>query len=464
MIHGLCGDWCLDKNGKCSKNFPKPFHEETNMDEDGYPHYKRRNAATYKRRDGHDAAIVVIQETESNDNQEVGVLEHDEIKTYIETRYVSPPEACGRILSNNLQGKSHSIYRLPIHLPNQQTIVVDNVNDQNSVMSALNRSKELTEYFKLNKPCLSLGLIEDDDEWNNTMHEAGVWMMPRQLRQLFVRILIHCQPLRPEELWEEFKVALSQDYSKTMSENLAQKKAYIQINTLLNAENSSLTYFPSMLQITETEVDIENEIFHEQHQAIATLLPGGKTVHRTFKLLIAIYSDSSLTIKAQSKEAEYLKSIDVFFWDEAPMAPRHALQLVDRNFRDIMNSDKPFGVGNGTANHNENDLKIPENCIAPPNTNIAEDIYKEVIVNKQFDKLTTMAILSARNIDVDDINKSVIELLDISTEKLYTSINTVKNCDNNEIGEAFLPEYLETLNPPNLPPHELRLRVNTVLC
>ncbi|XP_051158561.1 uncharacterized protein LOC127279947 [Leptopilina boulardi] len=400
MIHGPCGDWCLDKNGKCSKNYPKPFNDETNMDEDVYPHYRRRNNERYNRRDGfqydnqrvvphnkelllrlnchinvevvtsikavkylfkyiykgHDAAAVVIQETQNNDNEETGVLEHDEIKSYIETRYVSPPEACGRILSNNLQGKSHSIYRLPVHLPNQQTVIVDNVDDLNSIRSAVNRPSELTEYFALNErnltarnytysemplhyvfqkgkkssnaftwqkrkqhfntlgrmysispsqielfhlrlllitvkgatsfenlknvdgvihdsfvsTCLALGLIEDDDEWKNAMHEAEVWMMPRQLRQLFVRILIHCQPIHPEELWKEFKSALSQDYSRTMSESLAQKKAYIHINTLLNAENSNLTYFPSMLQITETEDDIENQIIYEQHETIVT--------------------------------------------------------------------------------------------------------------------------------------------------------------------------------------------------
>jgi len=45
-----------------------------------------------------------------------------------------------------------------------------------------------------------LGLIEDDDEWKRAMNEAVGWMMPRQLRRLFVRILLHCQPLHPEEL------------------------------------------------------------------------------------------------------------------------------------------------------------------------------------------------------------------------------------------------------------------------
>lgn len=42
MIHGLCGDWCM-VNGKCSKHFPSPFHEETTMDENGYPQSSKRH-------------------------------------------------------------------------------------------------------------------------------------------------------------------------------------------------------------------------------------------------------------------------------------------------------------------------------------------------------------------------------------------------------------------------------------
>lgn len=37
-----------------------------------------------------------------------------------------------------------------------------------------------------------------DDEWIRA--KAIKWMMPRQLRKLFARILIYCQPLYPEEL------------------------------------------------------------------------------------------------------------------------------------------------------------------------------------------------------------------------------------------------------------------------
>ena len=31
------------------------------------------------------------------------------------------------------------------------------------------------------------------------------------------------------------------------------------------------------------------------------------------------------------------------------------------------------------------------------------------------------------------------------------------------MGEALLPKYLNSLNPQNLPPHELHLRVNSIV-
>ena len=42
-------------------------------------------------------------------------------------------------------------------------------------------------------------------------------------------------------------------------------------------------------------------------------------------------------------------------------------------------------------------------------------------------------------------------------------MNSVENCDNGDINEGLLPEYLNTFNPANLPLHELRLRTNCVV-
>lgn len=74
------------------------------------------------------------------------------------------------------------------------------------------------------------------------------------------------------------------------------------------------------------------------------------------------------------------------------------------------------------------------------------------------------AILSARNADVAEINKRVVELLDISEERIYTNTDSTENCgDNGDIDEVLLPEYLNTLSPPSLPLYELRLRPNCII-
>ena len=46
---------------------------------------------------------------------------------------------------------------------------------------------------------------------------------------------------------------------------------------------------------------------------------------------------------------------------------------------------------------------------------------------------------------------------------MYTSVDSIENCDNGDINEGLLPEYLNTLNPAILPPHELNLRTNCVV-
>jgi len=258
-----------------------------------------------------------------------------------------------------------------------------------------------------------------------------------------------------------------------------------------------------------------------------TLLPAGKTVHKTFGLPVPLFADSSSGIKIQSKEAHYLEKIDSFIWDEVPMAPRYALEIIDRTLRDIMNNDLSFGgkiivlggdfrqllpikihgtrseivnlsikfsstwkhfinfsltknmrvlpeeiefakflldIGDGILNDSNDNIQLPDCCIAPTDADIVQDIYGNLIRNKEFNKMAKCAILSARNADVDEINKRVVELLDMFEERIYTSIDSTKNCnDNGEFGETLLPEYLNTLSPSSLPPYELRLSPNCVI-
>ncbi|XP_058796825.1 uncharacterized protein LOC131667435 [Phymastichus coffea] len=723
MTHAPCGDWCMINN-KCSNKFPKNFQNETIMDENGYPHYQRKNdGVTYELpnghvidnrwvvpycRDllkmfnchinveivssvravkylykyiykGHDAATVTIGSENVSKT-----ISHDEVANFIETRYVGPVEACYRIFSKPLQDKSHAVERLPIHLPNRQSVIISNVD--NFVENLNQASSKLLDFFKLNienenarkyfysdiasfftykkekingimtskwatrkkqfncigrmfsvsptqielfhlrllllhvkgatsfdslktvngivqptftAACLELGLIEDDQEWAKAIEEASMWMMPRRLRQLFTRILIHCQPIHPEVLWDKFKNALSEDFSRTNNSVVSHEMAYSEINNLLNCEGKSLSDLPSMDQTVITHLLPENdnelsqtefadigkkqyELLNEQQKEIvdivldkainnnnhdnnciyingpggsgktfiyttiynllcsqdikvssmaftgiaAILLPKGKTVHKTFGLPVPMYSDSSSNITAQSKEGRLLMETKVFIWDEAPMAPRYALEIVNRTLQNIMGNDSPFGgkimvlggdfrqllpiklngtrtetlnlsikysllwqhfhkynlttnirvlpheidfakflllVGDGTLNDQNDNLVLPDHCLLKKSDDIVLSVFQRLIIEKKFDAMSKCAILSARNIDVDELNRLVTDLLDETTEHIYTSIDSTENCYNGEFDEVLLPEYLNSLNPSSLPPHELRLRQNCIV-
>ncbi|XP_058797566.1 uncharacterized protein LOC131667852 [Phymastichus coffea] len=341
MTNGPCGDWCM-KDGKCSKKFPKQFQDETTMDANGYPQYRRRDPGVeyecpnghkidnrwvvpycselleifdchinvevvssikvvkylyqyiYK---GHDASTVVVGEAENGN-----IIEHDECRNCIETRYVGLVDACYRIFSKALQDKSHSVSRLPIHLPNEQSVIITQNEDELSLLAHLNNSSSmLLDHFSLNATndkarqflllyvkgatnyndlrtvddvlhssftaaCLALGIIEDDEVWNKAMREAVSWMMPQCLRNLFVRILIHCQPTYPEKLWETFKDSLSEDFSRNNDLDINYQMAYAEINNFLIKEGKSLADFPSMDQNVTVHIIVNNNNSDENRQ------------------------------------------------------------------------------------------------------------------------------------------------------------------------------------------------------
>ena len=116
-------------------------------------------------------------------------------------------------------------------------------------------------------------------------------------------------------------------------------------------------------------------------------------------------------------------------------------------------------VGDGVLNDNDNNFII--HCIPMSDSDIVGEIHGNSIREKRYEKLANSAILCAKNLDVEEINRRVVELFNKTNERIYTSVDSIKkNCDNGDINEGLLPEYINTLNPANLPPHELRSRSN----
>ena len=184
MLHGPCTPERCMENGQCKKHFPKSFCEQTQMKDDGYPEYARpNNGRTVEKANNviftnehvvpHHPTLLV--EFNCHINLEIcasiksvkyihkyiykgpdrATLEMggavDEVKTYLDSRYISSVEAVWRIMEFNLHLEWPSVYRLPVHLFNEEMVVYNPAENAQDVLDrAEARETCLTGWFKAN--------------------------------------------------------------------------------------------------------------------------------------------------------------------------------------------------------------------------------------------------------------------------------------------------------------------------
>jgi hypothetical protein len=89
MVHGPCGKYnpkcsCM-KNGKCSKNYPKEFHETTSVDENGFAVYKRPNNGRFVIKSGikMDNHWIVPHNIELLKKYDAILIQNDAIRVFL---------------------------------------------------------------------------------------------------------------------------------------------------------------------------------------------------------------------------------------------------------------------------------------------------------------------------------------------------------------------------------------------
>ena len=60
---------------------------------------------------------------------------------------------------------------------------------------------------------MTLGILDDDTEWERAMEGAILSCMPREIRQLFVTLLAFCDIGSPRQLFDRFKDKMFEDYT-----------------------------------------------------------------------------------------------------------------------------------------------------------------------------------------------------------------------------------------------------------
>jgi hypothetical protein len=100
---------------------------------------------------GHDRATIEISR-QSDDATEGNVVETDEIKKYLDYRYVFASEATWRIFKFDMHERFPTVERLQYHLPNQQMMLFDDDDDVQEVATRSTISKTMIiEWFKTNQ-------------------------------------------------------------------------------------------------------------------------------------------------------------------------------------------------------------------------------------------------------------------------------------------------------------------------
>ncbi|OAV99820.1 hypothetical protein PTTG_25306 [Puccinia triticina 1-1 BBBD Race 1] len=182
MLHGPCrGRPCW--NGKnCKLGYPKPFSDRTVNVDGAYPVYLQRDTGrtivkhTTTFNNGHvvpycpflsrafnchinveipvnTSAIKYLYKyiTKGHDRLTMLVDDGDEVKSFLEGRYISAPEACWRLFQFPLSGRSPSVTRLNIHDADEQLVYfTGREGAEGQINSGKANQTSLTQWFTLN--------------------------------------------------------------------------------------------------------------------------------------------------------------------------------------------------------------------------------------------------------------------------------------------------------------------------
>ena len=134
-------------------------------------------------------------------------------------------------------------------------------------------------YPSFKEACIALGLLQDDEEWNQCLKEAGQIKTGIQLRKLFATLLLFCEVTRPEVLWEKNISALSDDILFQIRNNTGNmnleltntdiyNRALCHLQSILIKHGKSLNEFPNMPipTIVPNDEQSANRLIREEQQ------------------------------------------------------------------------------------------------------------------------------------------------------------------------------------------------------
>ncbi|RXW13239.1 hypothetical protein EST38_g12616 [Candolleomyces aberdarensis] len=256
-----------------------------------------------------------------------------------------------------------------------------------------------TPYHTFQQAAIALGLFGDGNEALFAIEEGVATLRtPREIRVLFIHLLIHDCIEAPLQIWQQFGEYMSFDftlrnnglvdlgmnaalqemafflaeYGKSLHqyglpqpiERMAELTHELQrwagreerlnlyadeISALFNAEQVAL--YDAVLSAVNRGIPF-SKLRAARKIVLATatsafaaqLYEGGRTTHSTFKVPVNEKNEMlKSAIDIGDSRSELIHEASLIIWDEAPMANRAVLSCVNDILKDIMGNDLPFG-------------------------------------------------------------------------------------------------------------------------
>ncbi|XP_076910528.1 uncharacterized protein LOC143568203 [Bidens hawaiensis] len=350
MIHGPCGD----ANPKCTcmvnKRCSKIFNDETTVDSNGFPVYKRRDNGQYvvksdimmDNRTGPDRATISLVQNNNGDNQDPNV---DEIKAFYDCRYDSACEAAWRIFAFGVHYRLPSVMRLAFHLPGEQQVIYGANEDIEDILNkTTNASSMFTGWFECNKKYdLAKTLTYAEFPTKYVWKKQGRKWEPRQRgfaigrvhavpaafdEAYYLRILLN--KVKGPECFEDIRTVdgvvcetfRDACYKRGLLDNDKEYIEAIEEVTCFFVYGYGGTRKTYLWKTLSASIRSKRDVvLNVASSGIASLLlDGGRTAHSRFLIPINLTEDSICP-------------------DEAPMIHKHAFEALDRTLNDVINGD-----------------------------------------------------------------------------------------------------------------------------
>ncbi|KAG2694740.1 hypothetical protein I3760_08G159300 [Carya illinoinensis] len=296
------------------------------------------------------------------------------------------------------------------------------------------------------------GLLNKDNGLQDCLQEASLYQMSYSLRRLFVTILVYCNPTNSRKLWERF----------------------------------------------------EKDIKFFSNEIAVFFIDGRDGTGKTFlykALLAKIRSEHFIALPTASSGvgslARLLRLSRLIVWDETPMSRKESIEIFDKMLRDINDSKLPFGgkivvfgrdfrqvlpVVRKDTRQEKINTSLAASYLWPTMKKITLSENMQARLDLDFSEYFEMLIPYINDLEcledlIDvvfgDMNIYSDNLLQMSNQAILTLRNVYVDQINAILIERFpgeiiriMEDFLNTLTPNGLPPHELLLKkiVSSCLC